>query len=336
MHLNILVLTVGIVKSHYHSYNDVHEIHKNPHINNYHGLDNKYLPNEFLHYTNSHDDSNYKDISYGYYEDIHNNDLTNDALLPAFKDHAIKCGTNGHIDNHYSLMGLTDRSTYGTKDLYAEYDKYGFPTGKPGLINENGYVAKGALNRILSSSLESGLNIKDSEVNGRIASYKGYEAFPNLPLGVSQGKSISGYRSKRNENLLESDNPAILGNIKCSYPSNGYGHVYCSDDKIVGEHYDLSHWKGPFRVNAHFETPSKVSQPPHHNAYHPNQYKDILMAKRTGVSSNDILRNQIHKTLKKDCKNGHYSENDSHHHGGCKKDQMPERFITPSDEFHYR
>lgn len=252
-----------------------------------------------------------------------------DNLIDAYKDHEVECvsrGAGGMYD--YSLGGASG-GAYSSRSLFSEYDKYGNLVGGNGLIGKQGYVMKGGLNRILGSSLESGLNLEEAMLRDRMKSFKASTA----PYGAGgydtsldglYGKRISGYGPKMNEDLLESNNPDILRNIRCSNPSNGFGHAYCTDNRIVGEHYDLSHRKGPYRVNAHFESPSKVQEPPNCLSYHPSAHKDLLMAKRVGLTDNDLLQSKIHKAcVTSNCRMKYPTNR-----------KGVGRFLTPADEFH--
>ncbi|ELA41385.1 uncharacterized protein VICG_01626 [Vittaforma corneae ATCC 50505] len=254
-----------------------------------------------------------------------------DNLIDAFKDHEVECvsGAGSGAMRNYFLDG-TGGNAYTSKSLFSEYDKYGNLTGGGGLISDQGYVMKGGLNRILGASLESGVSLEDAMLKDRMRNFKvvtasyGTGAY-DASLGNLYGKRIAGYKDSRvDENLLEYSNPDIVKNIRCNFPSNGFGHVYCTDNRIIGEHYDLSHRKGPYRVNAHFESPSKVQEPPNCLSYHPNAHKDLLMAKRVGFTDNDLLQSKMHKAcVTSDCK----MKYPAYRKGVA-------RFIAPADEFH--
>jgi len=252
-----------------------------------------------------------------------------DTLQDAYKDHMTKCGSGMTSDGKFtSFAGGAD--TRLSKSMGGEYDKYGRRVSDDGLLKQ-GFVSKGGLSRMLSNSLESGLNLKEATNNARMGAFNANISPVNPFVGtfgdgqsVAGGRDIRGYRDKGDGSLLETNNPAILGNIKCKYPSNGYGHLNCSDDKIVGEHYDLSNMVGPYRVNAHYESPSKVMQPLHHESYHANAYKDMLMMRRVGFTEHDLLQRSMgHAQQRSNCK----IKQPNHERG-------VDRFITPMDEFH--
>lgn len=279
------------------------------------------------------------DYNHGF-DHISHNYASKDDLITAFKDHEVKCGSGDMHStglNHNHLSKGADASVYSSKSLFNEYDKYGNIISNNGLISNQGYVMKGALNRILSSSLESGVSLEEAALNSRIGAFKsnissegGYLGYNSSSLGGSSingtfgGSSVKGYNPRMDENLLGSSDPNILKNIRCNHPTNGYGHIYCKDDKIIGEHYDLTNRKGPYRVNAHFESPSKTQQPLHHLSYHPDAYKDMLMIKRVGLSENDLLTGRMAKA----CTTSNCKEKYPTHRRGV------DRFLTPADEFH--
>lgn len=217
-----------------------------------------------------------------------------------------------------------------SRSLGTTYDKYGRAVADNGLA-EKGYIEKGALNRILSNSLESGLSLDEASHNASMGAFNANISPTNPFVGshgygleLASGRNIKGYRERGDENLLETNNPAILDNINCKFPSNGYGHIYCTNDKIIGEHYDLSNMIGPYRINAHYESPSKVEQPLHQQSYHQNAYKDMLMQMRLGFTDHDLLhRNMANAQRSSNCK----MRQPSHQRG-------VDRFITPADEFH--
>lgn len=262
---------------------------------------------------------------------IHTN-LHRDTLANAYKDHMVHNGSmvsGGKYDNYF--IGGAKNDAYSSKSLYEQYDKFGRLLGGQGLISPKGYVSKKGLNQILGSSLESGMNIQEAVANaGSNAFRTGICSNPSTygsiseGLGTFGGTSVKGYAQDATESLIGSDNMKITNNINCNFPGSGYGHSYCGDDKVVGEHFDLTNRKGPYTLNAHFESPSKTQQSLQHLSYHPSAYKDLITAKRIGFTENDLLQGKVHK-----CKIGAICRMKfPTHRSGV------ERYVTPADEFH--
>lgn len=262
---------------------------------------------------------------------VHTN-LHRDSLANAYKDHMVHNGqmvNGGRYDDYFG--GGARNDAYSSKSLYEQYDKFGRRLEGQGLISPNGYVSKSGLNKILGSSLESGLSVEEAVGNARSNAFNtGLATNPSMygstseGLGTFGGTSIKGYNPSATESLVGSDNSKIVKNINCNFPSSGYGHSYCGDDRVVGEHYDLTNRKGPYTINAHFESPSKTQQSLQNLSYHPSAYKDAITAKRTGFSENDLLQVKMNK-----CKIGAICRMKfPTHRSGV------ERYVTPADEFH--
>lgn len=262
---------------------------------------------------------------------IHTN-LHRDTLANAYKDHMVHNGkmiNGGKYDDYFG--GGANIDAYSSKSLYEQYDKFGRLIGGQGLISPKGYVSRKGLNKILTSSLESGLSVQEAVSNASSNAFRaGICSNPAIygstseGVGTFGGTSVKGYSANATESLLASDNQKILKNINCNFPSSGYGHSYCGEDKMVGEHYDLTTRKGPYTLNAHFESPSKTKQSLQYLSYHPSIYKDLLTVKRTGFNENDLLQGKVHK-----CRVGSICRMKfPTHRSGV------ERYVTPADEFH--
>lgn len=185
-------------------------------------------------------------------------------------------------------------------------------------VNKGRYLKKGALKKVLDSSFENESSFQGAEIK------KKKKRFASEDSSSSSYKPTKGYKPMPNEKFSDIRDRKVRKNKECNYPSSGYGHAYCKDDKLVGEHYDLTNRRGPYRVNAHFESPSKVILPKRHNFYHPSEYKDMLMAQRAGIESHDLLIKRMRKNypLEK-CK----TQISAGMNG-------VDRFRTPADQFH--
>ncbi|KAM0681013.1 hypothetical protein GINT2_000796 [Glugoides intestinalis] len=185
--------------------------------------------------------------------------------------------------------------------------------------DEEGYLKKGALKNVLNSSFEP-----ESGFQGDITNKRKRRFRDEMDSTSSSYKPTKGYGPMLNESYSDKREQDVRKNRVCNYPSSGYGHAYCIDDKLVGEHYDLTNRRGNYRVNAHFESPSKVILPKRQSFYHPSEYKDMLMAKRKGIESHDLLI----KRMDKDSPFGKHKVQAS----ACAKGVA--KFQTPADQFH--
>lgn len=186
-----------------------------------------------------------------------------------------------------------DRSSkyYSKKTLTGEYDKYGKKISNNGLVSNTGRVSKSALSRVLSSSMGGGLSLESlpkvsrfadgDEIlatenlvtNNFLSGYSGDIGPDGLPIPIGFGTD-DGILTDENMELglpkvykmsadagIITGNPVSDQNIDCKFASDGFGYPHCKNDRTLGTHFDLTNMRGPYRVNAHFESPSEVGPP---------------------------------------------------------------------------
>lgn len=262
-------------------------------------------------------------------DDISHSFAQPDNLISAYKGHELTCGEKiVDMGNKDTFLENPRVDIDSSKSVTGEYDKYGNFLGSNGLIDESGKLGRGALRRILSSSLESGLDIGDAVLKKRMDSFSATRKAENALFagletedGAFGTRTIKGYNPEEEENLLDVDDENVTKNIECHYPSDGYGYQHCTNNKIIGEHYDLTNRIGPYRLNAHFESPSKVRKDTDVSSKYKNAYKNVLVTKRVGLNHNDLLLSRISKACADDgCKRKYPAHGDGVH-----------RFKTPED-----
>ena len=119
---------------------------------------------------------------------IHTN-LHRDTLANAYKDHMVQSGkmiNGGRYDDYFG--GGASYDAYSSKSLYEQYDKFGRLIGGQGLISPKGYVSRKGLNKILTSSLESGLSVQEAVANASSNAFRtGICSNPSIYGSTSEG-----------------------------------------------------------------------------------------------------------------------------------------------------
>lgn len=184
--------------------------------------------------------------------------------------------------NNGLVLGMGGFSANGNPDQTMDH-----------ILTSLGNVHVGGLARIMNQSFESQDFIGTGFYDPRLLKYETYK--PN-----AQGYSERDFDSGGQKSLLGNEDSNVDNDIECFKPSNGFGHPYCTNEKVVGVHFDLSNWRGPYRVNAHLESPLHVKKPERSQSHH-------------------LFKNKT-KTNKKHRENAN---------------GLVRRFVTPEDEFHY-
>lgn len=178
-------------------------------------------------------------------------------------------------------------------------------------INHLGKVHKGGLKKLQSQALgrllnKNKINSPQDDRNVANSIFDNYLNNKNTPI-----------------NLLTAMDENINSNIECFKPGNGYGHPFCKNDKIIEEHFDLHNFKGPYKVNAHLESESKVKKRKDEKLKNSSINKNELYRKTQGIPQDTLNNFKIGNALRA---SGEFNKNF--------EDKL-KRYVTPEDEFHY-
>lgn len=226
-------------------------------------------------------------------------------ILLASKHNNGSWGNNGYYNtSHYkdTAYTLDDLALVYKYDQLSSMSAYSHPQTASHLGN----AYKGGLNKIQKEAM---------------AGNRQGDGFYD-PLLLQNQTFHNNYSTKDSEkrSLLTINDKNLRAMIKCSNPTGGYANSFCGNDVLLGEHYDLTSFKGPHKVNAHIESPSKVKEK-NARSDHPGTKLSEMMQATMGMPNDHLSNFGVGNIMRAS--------------GLLDKNDKRQRFVTPKDEFHY-